>query len=150
MPDPFVTRSAMPLYDRVEEPPQVTHVRVINRNTFEIEDRYDGEVFLFKPSVRVTVPYVVAQHIFGLDMNPKEQLYHCMRRFGWNTPNTMENAQMYFNNISIAPVFMKLVEATPDPDFPEPQRRQVAKPPGRSRYKPPGEDDDDPEDKPAA
>lgn len=151
MVDQPAQRTPMPLEDRIDEQQPITHVRVVNRNPFTIEDRYNSEIFTFEPNKRVTVPRFVAQHIFGLGMQPQEQLFYCMRRFGWNIPSMAENqfsqAKMYFNNISITPVMMRLVEIEPDTD-PRPTRAP-GPPASRSRYKPPTDIvSDESEDKP--
>lgn len=144
MTDQAAAHGPMELNDRLEEPQPITHVRVINRNTFPIEDKFNSEEFVFEPGKRLVIPYVVAQHIFGLGLPPKEQLQHCQKRFGWNTPATMDAARMHFDNISIAPVYMRLVEVTPPPDFVDEPPRRPGRPPGRSRYKAPGETDGEP------
>jgi hypothetical protein len=140
-------RVPMPAMDRREEVAPITHVRVINRNEFPIEDRYDSELFTFEPNQRVTIPRPVASHIFGLDIvNPQERVWYCAKRFGWNLPGMQKEALERFNNISIVPVFLKLVEITPEPAEAEPKRGPGRPPGSRTKYRPPSEREGQPEE----
>lgn len=98
----------------------VTQVRVINKNTFAIKDKYDGVDFVFPPNKPVNCPMEVAAHVFGYFPRPDmdlEQAYeamklYCKKRFGWNTPKheAEDNGQKFFENLDIQPVRFQLVE----------------------------------------
>jgi hypothetical protein len=53
---------------------------VVNKNSFDHQDRYDGEDFFFPQGERVTIPIVAAQHMFGLGMQDKTET---LIRLGW-------------------------------------------------------------------
>lgn len=99
-----------------------TQIRVINRNTFPLVDRYDGVQYVFPPDVAVTVPADVATHIFGYGPEATEEALfrHITRRFGWNTPQMVadEAARLYFDNLDIKPVQFRMVPVEQKEDEP--------------------------------
>ena len=54
---------------------------VTNGNTFDHQDRYDGQDFFFPKGERVTIPIIAAQHMFGLGNADKTET---LIRLGWN------------------------------------------------------------------
>jgi hypothetical protein len=107
---------ALPIADHAEPEPAISHVKVINHNTFTLKDMFDSRVFEFPPNKPVTLDMPTANHIFGFDLDsPDKALIHCMRRFGWNVPERAGQARDYFNNIEFKPVRFVLVETAPEP-----------------------------------
>jgi len=127
----FPGRMPMPMYNPQPALPEgsPSHVRIVNNNDFLIEDRYDGELFSFPHGEKITVPYIVAMHIFGLGQAAQEQLMYCVRRFGWHTGTVdgMDTAKKKFAKVSISPVFMRLVEVPPEPDYPDAKPAKAGK-----------------------
>lgn len=104
--------------------PQTMAVRVVNHNTFMMEDRFDGTLYQFPPDRPVQLPIDAAHHIFGWfpawtdqdgrEHKPDERAVrlHVQRRFGWNTPGMEVQADIFFEHISIQPVVYRLVPVT--------------------------------------
>lgn len=117
-----------------EESEHITHVRVTNHNTFDIEDRYDNRVYQFPSNKTVTITTDVARHIFGMGDDYEAYKQHCMRRFGWNTPEMVKDARnlQYFKNLEIRPVRFRLVEV-PSHELQDPAPAHVPVPDKRRK-----------------
>jgi hypothetical protein len=128
--------------DPFDDEPQVMQVRVTNRNTFSIDDMFDGTKFLFEPSRPITIPVDAAHHIFGWfapftdseghrhEPDPTEMRRHTMRRFGWNTPAMEKVGDIYWQHIDIKPIVYRMVPVAAEEDEPLPAP-QLPKPSGR-------------------
>jgi len=99
-----------------EEPmdtPQVINVKVVNRNTFTVMDRFDGVPYVFPENKAVSVPIEAANHIFGWypGVNREEMRRHVQRRMGWNTPEMVKSNQhdKFFDAIDIAPITYRMI-----------------------------------------
>jgi hypothetical protein len=68
-------------------PPPEAHIRikVINRNSRAIRDRYDGVPFTFKPNEPVVVTQAQANHFFGWPGDLEQRTHYMAKRHGWNT-----------------------------------------------------------------
>jgi hypothetical protein len=53
---------------------------VTNKNTFNHQDSYDGEVFDFPPNVQVMIPFNAALHMFAYQNPDKTE---ALLRLGW-------------------------------------------------------------------
>jgi hypothetical protein len=107
---------ALPVIDRADPEPEITHVRVTNRNKFPIEDMFDSRKYVFGAGKSLTVDLEVARHIFGFALETEEKaLLHCMRRFGWNSAAMASDARKFFSNLEFKPVRFMLVEEAPEP-----------------------------------
>lgn len=95
-------------------------VRVVNKNDFEIVDRFDGVPFTFEPNKPVTIPPDAANHIFGWahGATEDEMLVYCQKRHGWNTPQAIKAGDhlKFFHNIEMKPVRFRMVEVAEDED----------------------------------
>jgi hypothetical protein len=67
------------------EPPAHVLIRVTNRNSFTIRDRFDGVPVTFKPNETVTINRDQAAHFFGYPGDPRDRAVHMAKRYGWNT-----------------------------------------------------------------
>jgi len=56
------------------------NLRVTNRNSFTLKDRYDGIDYVFKPNESVVIEEEAARHIFGYGVEDKIPF---MVRQGW-------------------------------------------------------------------
>lgn len=65
---------------------QIQRVRVVNRNDFTINDRFDGVPVVFEPNKTVDLPLEVAEHIFHYPGDTEDMYRHMARRWGWNLP----------------------------------------------------------------
>lgn len=129
------------VYQDPEDSTAVSHIKVTNHNTFDLEDRFDGRLYSFRPNEAVTVPIGVAQHIFGFGLEEAAQQAYCMRRFGWNTIEHAADRKniMYYKNLDIRPVRFRMVEVIhdePEETAPRPKREIVKRPIGRPRKHP--------------
>lgn len=114
-----------------QEISHAVQVRIVNRNEFDIRDRYDGVWYLFpgsknpkEPSKPALISPQAAGHIFGYrpwpdvpeDEIEEAMITYCAKRHGWNT--SAHHAQglhrRYWENIEITPVRMRLVEEPAD------------------------------------
>ncbi len=65
---------------------RVNYVRVINKNPGKpIVGRFNGKDYTFKTNVPLDVPQIVAQHIFGFNLDDKMP---CLNRLGWMQVST--------------------------------------------------------------
>jgi hypothetical protein len=107
---------ALPIEDRAETEPPISHVKITNHNSFPLRDMFDSRVYEFPPGKGVTLDMATATHIFGFNLDsPEKALPHCMRRFGWNVPEHSVEARNYYNKLEFKPVRFVLVEQAPEP-----------------------------------
>src|SRR5277367_3218381 len=65
---------------------RVNYVRVINKNPGKpVVGRFNGKDYVFKQNVPLDVPEIVAQHIFGFNLEDKMP---CLNRLGWMQVST--------------------------------------------------------------
>lgn len=102
----------------------MTHlIKVINKNTFEIIDYFDGMPYKFSPDEAINVPLQAMRHIFGVDFPAdqavldsfdfREEIFAVVaRRWGWNAHNKLDliKNRKAFNSIKFIPVVMQQVE----------------------------------------
>jgi hypothetical protein len=108
-------------------------VRVTNGNSFDINDRFDGVPYNFPKMTPVDIPVDAAHHIFGWydGVDRDAMRLHVQRRFGWNTPERIENgsAMLFFDQLHISPIRFRLVQvAEDDPEPPEGAKEDLQKP----------------------
>jgi hypothetical protein len=100
-------------------------VRVTNRNSFPLIDRFDGVPYEFKPNEPLSIAMEVATHVFGWPAEPELMRLHIAKRFGWNTPDDIKRGddgkmrwETWVDNLHIEPVHMELVERDPSAPIP--------------------------------
>ena len=100
-----------------ESRPSFQMVKIINRNTFPIFDRFDGVPFVFKPNESLSIPPDAAQHFFGWPGEPDLIRLYIAKRHGWNTPDDQkrdETGKMrwekWVDAIELIPVHFDLVQ----------------------------------------
>lgn len=110
--------------DQELDQPQIMNVKIVNRNDFEIADRFDGVPYVFAPNHPVSVPIDAANHIFGYFPGVEKEIVrrHCQKRFGWNTPSMVQEGQhnRFFDAIEITPIMYRMVAVEVDEDGEEP------------------------------
>jgi hypothetical protein len=100
--------------------PTYVMIRVTNRNSFMVRDRFDGVPVEFKPGETVSITPDQAFHFFGFPGTPDEMAVHMAKRFGWSTmeyvvrppgadPHAPMLFQEYASKIHIEAIEMELV-----------------------------------------
>lgn len=92
--------------------PAFTHVKITNHNDFDLDDRFDNQVFHFPSKKTVTIPLDVGRHLFGLGASEQEAMLHTIKRYGWNTAAMLADNRhvTYYKNLEIRPVRFQMVE----------------------------------------
>ena len=107
----------------MEGAPEVRYVKVVNRNEFTLHDHYDGRPYVFPPGEERTIPLDAAAHIFGFTSTATEEecRTHCIKRFGYNTPERMKGGghETFWDCLQLTPMLMRLVEQRAEEDAPE-------------------------------
>lgn len=129
---------------------KLSMVRVTNRNAFTMRDRFDGNVYMFRPNKPEIIPPLAAMHIFGWPGDEESMRAHTTRRFGWNTPtyvgmdknrvlDIFEHGEtlgdMYWKNLVIQQINYTVVPD--DPNLPE---REPAPSASEAVHVPPADD----------
>lgn len=111
---------------------KLSMVRVTNRNAFTMRDRFDGNLYTFRPNKPEIIPPLAATHMFGWPGEDAVMKLHTTRRFGWNTPkyvgmdknrvpdifdNDETLGDVYWRNLRIEEIGYKVVPE--DPNLPE-------------------------------
>lgn len=65
---------------------KLSMVRVTNRNAFTMRDRFDGNLYTFRPNKPQVIPPMAAMHFFAWPGDPELMKAHTTKRFGWNSP----------------------------------------------------------------
>jgi hypothetical protein len=122
--------------DVTTERPSFQLVHVVNRNTFEIVDRWDGVPFRFLPepgdgsetaaAKGMNIPPDVAAHLFGWPGEPDFMRLYIAKRHGWNTPEAIARDpatgkmkwEQWVDNIIINNVHFDLVPRDPAAPIP--------------------------------
>jgi hypothetical protein len=140
-------------------PPPMQMVEVVNRNTFVMQDRFDGVPYTFKPNVPISITPQAARHFFGWPAEGEIMKLWTCRRFGWNTPDHITQdknrphdertvADIYFENLDIKTIEYEMVRkesSVPMPedhdlaDRPDMDERAAAEPDREPRGDPTGE-----------
>ena len=93
--------------------PRILHVRVTNKNTFTLKDRFDGVPYTFEPHIAISIPADAAAHIFGWydGVEPEVMRRFCKKRFGWNTPEMEKEGKpdKFCDALEIKPMLYRLV-----------------------------------------
>ena len=100
-------------------------VKVTNGNYFDVSDRYDGNLYVFKANSDTNIPYNAATHIFGVEFVGEARdgrngaiFNHLCRRWGWNNKK-MDEAKAEFDKLSFKVVAMSLIETIVEDKEPE-------------------------------
>jgi hypothetical protein len=95
------------------EQPQIMNVKIVNRNDFNISDRFDGVPYVFESNRPISLPIDAANHIFGWfpGADPVAVRRHMQKRFGWNTPDMVREGQneRFVDAIEITPILYRMV-----------------------------------------
>jgi hypothetical protein len=123
----LVEKQKMDMMQPVSSPQPDAHpafqmIRVLNRNTFAVVDRWDGVPFVFLPNVPLNIPPDAASHFFAWPAEPELRRLHIAKRNGWNTPDDIKRDdagtmrwEKWVDAIEIAPVLFDIVQRQDEP-----------------------------------
>ncbi len=103
--------------------PDLSMLKVLNKNPVPFTDYYDGIPFSFEPKKPINIPPDAALHIFGYpggeitDELRTHMQRHTTRRWGINTPTDLaeKRDEKVFRNFDLKPVFFQVTEVDGEP-----------------------------------
>jgi hypothetical protein len=122
----------LPVTPAIEAGAKLQMVKVTNRNSFAMRDRFDGVPYDFKIGEPLSIPPQAAAHFFGWPGEADIMKAHTCKRFGWNrpehigatkgvAPGEQTLADLYWSNIAIETVNFCVVQegdaSSPMPDM---------------------------------
>jgi hypothetical protein len=107
--------------------PAIMMVSVINRNTFTINDMFNGIPVVFPPEKSVDVSPEIALHCFGYPGELADRALHMAKRYGWSgkdylMPEGLGDGEPRYvtlaSKIEITPIYYDLVRRNPNDPIP--------------------------------